>query len=453
MMEYDPRKTALDVLNRLNQDNKTLDAILSDAPGKEAFRFRRDRALFTAMLYGVLRWRNRLDHIIDHFSNTPIHKIEPGVLNILRLGLFQIIYLDRVPNSAAVNTAVELTKKTGNARAAGFVNALLRKAAGNYANVSFPAFEKKPAAFLTTNLSLPEWLARRWLQRFDSQELLALCDTMNSIPPITIRTNTLKSTRPALISALKCEVAHIDKTPFAPDGLKIKNPQQSIPELTGFKKGWFQVQDEAAQLVSLLLNPKPGETVLDACAGLGGKTAHIAQLMQNSGKIVAIDKDANRLHQLGLEMQRLNISIVHTHCFDLISSSENRKMGLFDRVLLDAPCSGLGVLRRNPDIKWNSVEADLSRHANTQKRLLAILSKTLKPEGILVYSVCSIEPEENEVVLNAFLKNHPEFVIDKFLGNLPANLHSRVDPKAGFKTLPVLNDMDGFYLVRLRKIE
>lgn len=452
-MQYDARKTALEVLNTLNQDKKTLDAILSEIPGEEKFGSKRDRALFTAMVYGVLRWRGRLDYIIDYFSNTPIHKIQPAVLNILRLALFQIIFLDRIPDSAAVNTAVELTKQSASTRVAGFVNALLRKAAGHYTKVPFSTFANNPADFLTNNRSLPNWIAQRWLKRFNPETIATLCDTINSIPPITIRTNTLKTTREELILSLEGDVECLNKTPFAPDGLKIINPHQSIPELAGFKKGWFQVQDEAAQLVALLLNPKPGETVLDACAGLGGKTAHIAQLMQNKGNIVALDKDEKKLQQLGFEMQRLSISIVQARCYDLNSSLNNKQVGLFDRVLLDAPCSGLGVLRRNPDIKWNSAEADLRRHANIQKRLLVSLAKILKPKGILVYSVCSIEPEENEAVINAFLKNHPEFVIDKSPGGLPENLPSPVEPQTGFKTLPLLDNMDGFFLVRLRKIE
>jgi 16S rRNA (cytosine967-C5)-methyltransferase len=226
----------------------------------------------------------------------------------------------------------------------------------------------------------------------------------------------------------------------------------SIPDLPAFKNGWFQVQDEAAQLVSLLLNPQPEESVLDACAGLGGKTAHLAQLMQNKGNIAAMDKDERKLHQLGLEMQRLGISIVDTTCLDLNIRLDTKQQGDFDRILLDAPCSGLGVLRRNPDIKWKSSESDLRRHAGVQKRFLENLAPLVKPNGILVYAVCSIEPEENETVINAFLKKYPEFVIDKSLGKLPETLHSLVEPATGFKTLPHLNHMDGFYFVRLKRI-
>ena len=451
-MAHDPRKTALEVLNKLTMGKKTLDRILHDIPQDDRFLSRRDRALFTAIVYGVLRWRGRLDHIITHFSNTPIQKIEPGVLNILRLGLFQIIYLDRIPDSAAVNTSVEITKQVGASRAAGFVNALLRKSAANYSSIHFPVFETDPVAFLSAVQSFPGWLAQRWLKRFEKETIMFLCNTINSIPPITIRTNTLKTTREQLILSLESEIERIESTTIAPDGIKLINPQRSIPDLPAFISGWFQVQDEAAQLVSLLLNPQPGESVLDACAGLGGKTAHIAQLMQNRGSVTAMDKDEKKLQQLDSEMQRLSITIVHTKCHDLDSSLNKNHIDVFDRILLDAPCSGLGVLRRNPDIKWNSTERGLKRHANIQKRFLETLAPMVKPNGVLVYSVCSIEPEENEAVIRAFLKNHPEFVIDKSPGKLPESMLSLIEPKTGFKTLPILNDMDGFFLTRLKRI-
>jgi 16S rRNA (cytosine967-C5)-methyltransferase len=447
----DARNTALKVLITLDRGDQTLDGILDHISPRTGSLSRQDRSLFNALIYGVLRWRGRLDYIISHFSNTALKKIEPGVLNILRLGLFQIIYLDRIPDSATVHTSVELTRQIGASRAAGFVNALLRIAAVNYSSVVFPALQSEPVAFFSTAHSLPDWLARRWRQRYNPQTLIALCDTINSIPPITIRTNTLKATREQLILSLESEVGHIEPASDTPDGITMNNLKRSIPDLPAFKNGWFQVQDEAAQLVSLLLNPQPEESVLDACAGLGGKTAHMAQLMQNKGSIAAMDKDEKKLQQLDTDMQRLGISIVRAYGHDLDSPLDTKQPGDFDRILLDAPCSGLGVLRRNPDIKWKSREAGLKRHADIQKRFLENLAPLVKPNGVLVYAVCSIEPEENEAVIDAFLKKHPKFVIDKSLGKLPETLHSMVKPATGFKTLPLLNHMDGFYFVRLKR--
>jgi 16S rRNA (cytosine967-C5)-methyltransferase len=299
---------------------------------------------------------------------------------------------------------------------------------------------------------LPGWLAKRWLKRFDKESLMILCNTINSVPPITIRTNTLKTAREQLILSLENEVERIESTTTAPDGIRLFNPKRSISDLPAFNNGWFQVQDEAAQLVSLLLNPQPGESVLDACAGLGGKTAHLAQLLRNKGSIMAMDKDEKKLQQLDSEMQRLGVSIVRTTCYDLNLPLDTKLQGDFDRILLDAPCSGLGVLRRNPDIKWKSSETGLKRHAGVQKRFLENLAQLVKLNGILVYAVCSIEPEENEAVIAAFLKKHPEFVIDKNLGKLPETFHPLVEPATGFKTHPLLNQMDGFYFVRLKRI-
>lgn len=449
----DARNTALVLLNKLEKRHQTLDGLLDGMARVIDDLSRRDRSLFNALVYGVLRWRGRLDHIISHFSNPPIKEIEPAVLNILRLGLFQIIYLDRIPSSAAVNTCVALSKQAGLFRAAGFVNALLRKAALNFNRVRFPEFEADPVAFLSAAQSLPEWLARRWLKRFDHATLMKLCDTINSIPPLTIRTNTLKTTRPQLLKALEPEVERIDFAAAVPEGLCMVNPGQPLAEIPAFKNGWFQVQDEAAQLVALLLDPQPGETVLDACAGLGGKTGHIGQLMQNSGRILAMDKDAGRLKKLDLEMQRLGVSIAQRFCHDLGSAPEANPLALYDRILLDAPCSGLGVLRRNPDIKWNSTEASLKRHSEKQKRFLDHLAALVKPGGILVYSVCSIEPEENEAVIDDFLKKHPEFVIDIQWGKLPERVASLFEPATWIKTLPLMNNMDGFFLARLKRIK
>jgi 16S rRNA (cytosine967-C5)-methyltransferase len=362
-----------------------------------------------------------------------------------------MIFLDRIPASAAVNTAVELTKKTRRSQAAGFVNALLRKAASNYADVPFATFQQDPLAYLTKAQSIPEWLAKRWLNRLPAETIISLSKSINTIPPITLRTHTLKTNREQLRRSLENQVEQIAPASFAPDGLCLRNPKQSIQHLAAFKKGWFQVQDEAAQLVPLLLNPRPGESVLDACAGLGGKTGHIAQLMQNQGSITALDKNPNKLQLLHAEMQRLGVSIVKTVAEDLERSAVESPSDRYDRILVDAPCSGLGVMRRNPDIKWNASARHLVRQSEIQKRILMNLADRVKPNGILVYAVCSMEPEENETVIRDFLKNHPDFVINNSLGKLPAAIRSRINSVTGFTTLAFIEHMDGFFLTRLKR--
>jgi 16S rRNA (cytosine967-C5)-methyltransferase len=449
MMPYNVRKSAVDVLNIIDQGHRTLDSVLEDYSGVKISK--PDRALFQALVYGVLRWRGRLDYIISRFSKTRFKKIHPEVLNILRLALFQIIYLDRVPVSAAVNTAVELAKKRGAPWVVGYVNGVLRNAARDYRNISFSGLKKDPVAALAVEKSFPEWIVRRWYGRYGPDATASLCDSQNTIPPLTIRTNTIKTTPQKLIDALKAEAGHIKPTPYAPHGITLSNPAAPIAELKAFEAGWFQVQDEAAQLVSLLLDPQPGETVLDACAGLGGKTGHIAQLMEDKGALMAVDANEGKLIRLKAEMQRLGISIVTSQCHNLDNDQSCSQLPKFDRILLDAPCSGLGVIRRNPDIKWRSAKMNLEKYKTRQLRLLNNLSHLVNPPGVLVYAVCSPEPDETEAVINEFLKNTPEFAISREFGQIPAELCSMAEGPGRLKTFPRLNQMDGFYAVRLQR--
>jgi 16S rRNA (cytosine967-C5)-methyltransferase len=451
-MPFDVRKTALVILNTLEEGQRNLDILMEDCYRREQHASRRDRALLQALVYGVLRWRGRLDFIIANFSSTRFDKINPKVLNILRLALFQIIYLDRVPNSAAVATAVDLAKRFRAPWVVGYVNALLRKAAREYWDVPFPDMEQDPIAALSAEKSFPGWIIRRWLNRYGSKHTVALCDAANSIPPITVRTNTLKTSPRELLKSLENESSQVNQTLYSPVGIGIVHPRSSIPGLSAFKAGWFQVQDEAAQLVSLLLDPKPGQTVLDACAGLGGKTGHIAQLMKNQGRVVALEKDVRKLQHLENEMQRLGVSIVSTLCHDLQKALPKNQPTGFDRVLLDAPCSGLGVIRRNPDIKWLKTKKELTKNRTRQLRLLENLCSAVKPGGILAYAVCSTEPEENEEVIHSFLEKHTDFVVDKHLGGLPDKVKKTAVSNGFFKTHPNLTEMDGFFSVRLQRL-
>jgi 16S rRNA (cytosine967-C5)-methyltransferase len=429
-----------------------LDSILEDISVDGAAESRRDRALLQALVYGVLRWRGRLDYVIRHLSTTRIDKIKPDVLNILRLALFQIIYLDSIPNSAAVNTAVELAKRSKTPWVVGYVNALLRRAAREYQNISFPDTKKRGIAAMAVQKSFPEWIIGRWLNRYGWKNTAALCDSLNAIPPITVRTNTLKVSPAQLLKALTAQAKDVRPTSYSPDGITFVHPATSIPGLRAFKAGWFQVQDEGAQLISMLLDPQPGQIVLDACAGQGGKTGHIGQLMKNQGVLLAVDVNQSKLLRLKSEMHRLGISILSALCHDLERGTPIMQFPGFDRILLDAPCSGLGVMRRNPDIRWRKFKKNLTQYKARQIRLMENLAPLVKISGILVYAVCSPEPEENQEVIDEFLKKFPEFVMDKEIGQLPDKLDPTAVSKGVFQTFPHLHQMDGFYAVRLKRI-
>ncbi len=449
MTETDARRAAWRFLNRLDRGDKTLDALIDEEV--KDFSSQRERAFFNALVYGVLRWRGRLDWVIGQFSKISLNKIDPDILNLLRLGLFQIAHLDKVPAAAAVHSAVEMAKSGAPPWVVKFVNANLRKIADNYKTVTFPDITRSPLPALSVRKSFPQWLIKRWLARFGSDETAALCDAINTIPPITLRTNTLKTDRQALVDALCSEAEEIWQTKFVPNGVSIRGLKRPVAVMPAFQQGWFQVQDEAAQLAVLLVGAQPGERILDACAGLGGKTGYLAQLMENRGEIVALDVDADKLKQAANEMTRLGVGMVQTRCHDLEKGISPDQVGTFDRVLVDAPCSGLGVLRRNPDIKWSLLEKDLKRLGARQARFLENLAGLVKPAGLLVYMVCSTEPEENENVINDFLNKRKDFVIDPESGRLPDNGDGFL-MKGYFKTSPYKNGMDGFFSARLRRV-
>ena len=332
-----------------------------------------------------------------------------------------------------------------------FVNGLLRSAVRKSASVPCPSPEKDPALALAVTQSFPQWLMQRWIDRFGFEETRQLCDAINTIPSIGVRANTLKIDRDPLLETLRPRVHSIAPARYSPVGLTLSNPESAIPDLPGFQEGWFQVQDEAAQLVGNLLDPQPGDHVLDACAGLGGKTGHIAQMMNNQGRILALDNSSEKLKRLRYEMERLGVTIVSTRTHDLNTPTKPEAFGAFDRILLDAPCSGLGVLRRNPDTKWRVSPSDFERYQARQIQFLENLAPLLKPAGALVYAVCSLEPEENEQVIASFLKSHPSFFIEKEKSRFPPFMRPLMTEEGILKTLPHKNDMDGFFSVCLKR--
>ncbi len=452
-MPFDARKAAFEILNKLDQGHRTLDSLLEELDAGGPISSRRDRALFQALVFGVLRWRGRLDFIIKHFSSTRFDKIDPKVLNILRLALFQIIYLDRIPQSAAVNTAVAIAKTSAAPWVVGFVNGVLRTAARELPGLEFPSAEKDPIAATATAKSFPEWIIRRWTGRFGLEATTVLCDALNAIPPITIRTNRLKTSPQDLLNSLASQAGQVSPTHFSPEGISFVSPATPIAKMRAYQSGWFQVQDEAAQLVSILLDPQPGETVLDACAGFGGKTGHIAQLMKNEGSVFALDNHAEKLSRLEADMPRLGITIVRTVCRDLERPGLAQPLGPFDRILLDAPCSGLGVLRRNPDIKWHASPKNFTKLNAKQLVLLNNSARLVKPSGVLVYAVCTPEPEETTEVINEFLKINHKFVIDKQFKELPENMLSLQADDGWYGTFPHYGHMDGFSFIRLKRVQ
>lgn len=445
------RRISLSVLNELDRSKVTLDSLLAGAFTQQPGLARRDRALATELVYGVLRWRGRLDWIIGKLSDRPFRKINPRIRNVLRLGIYQILFLSRVPISAAVNDSVELAKEKSPHWVVPFVNAVLRSAGRQADKVALPAVQDDPVNALAIRESHPRWMIERWIHRMGIGQTQALCRANNRIPGITIRANSLRISRDDLLRALQPYVRKIKSARFAPQGLVLKGLTQPITAIPAFQQGWFQVQDEAAQLIAYLVDPRPGEMILDACAGLGGKTGHLVQLMKDSGRVVAVDRQPHKLSELAVSMARLGLHRVETCQLDLMQSLSDSFVGAFDRVLLDAPCSGLGVIRRNPDAKWRKTVADLDRLPVQQGVLLDVAASMVRPEGTLVYCVCSLEPEEGRAVIEGFLKRHGDFVIQDASDGLSEVIRGFVDDAGFFTTFPQKHDMDGFFAVRLKR--
>lgn len=437
------RQLAFDILHQTHDGRHPLDHWLDLAEPRLRGLSRADRALVHALVYGTLRWQGRLDFTIDHLADKP-GKIDWRVRLILRQALFQLYHMDRIPESAAVHSAVELAKNNRLNWAAGFINGLLRRATKR-PTLPWPDATQPPDLTLAAELSFPRWLTARWLSRWGWAETRRLCETINTIPAITLRANTLKIDRPGLSTAVREEAGQLQDTLYAPEGITITALSRPISQWPCFQQGLFQVQDEAAQLVVHMLAPRPGETIWDACAGLGTKTAHIAQCMNDQGQVLASDVNAAKLDRLNAEMQRLGISIVSCRTMDLCGPPPS-DLPRFDRILVDAPCSGLGVLQKNPDGKWRVHEADLKKYQQRQITLLTQAAVHLRPGGILVYAVCSFEPEENEAVAKAFLQNHPDFAIHHPGKQTAAGFHpSLLTPEGWLSTLPHRHMMDGFF--------
>lgn len=402
----------------------------------------RDRSLTAEIVTGTIRWQRSLDHIIGHFARRPLDKLDADVLAILRLSVYQLLHLDRVPASAVVDDAVDLARAARKPSASGFVNAVLRTILRQKHRLPLPSRDAA-LAYLGITHSHPDWLVARWLERhgFDATERWVRFN--NEAPRLTIRANRLRTDREGLASVLADERIAIEPTRYAPDGLTIVegNPLRLAHD------GSFFVHDEASQLIPLLVGARPGDHVLDLCASPGGKTTAMAADMNDSGVIVACDVRAKRLALLEQTVRTSgahHVRIVHVATTGTLPFAPS-----FDRILVDAPCSGLGTLRRDPDIKWHRVEADLPGLARDQLALLERAAAVLKPGGRLVYATCSSEPEENEEVIDAFLRSHSEFASIDLRPELPNVLGPLIDARGMLRTLPFAHGLEAFFAAAL----
>lgn len=446
-----PRDLALRVLNDLSRkpgfSASSLDSLFRSRPPLEE----RDRALVSQLVQGSVRWRARLDWTVSQASDVSLRKISPAVLNLLRLALYQVLFLDRVPESAAVNEAVKQAKRKHPPYVASFVNAVLRNVCRNKAEISFPDRGKAPVDYLSTFYSYPEWLVRKWIREWGMEVAEALLDAQNRFPALTLRANPIRISRDDLILRLSDEGLAAEPTPYSPQGVRLPDFRGRIDQNRSFKDGLFQVQDEAAQVSSLLLFPAAGETVLDLCAGYGGKTSHLAELMGNEGRVIALDMNRTRLVSLATNATRLGVKNTAAVVADASKDLASLFRAGFDRIVVDAPCSGLGVLSRHPDGKWLKKEEDIPRLAQLQKKILRNGCSMLHRGGTLLYVTCTLSKEENEEVVEACLAENKAIRVVDLRDECPHWAKNLIDDRGFLRTFPHLHHMDGFFGALLRK--
>jgi 16S rRNA (cytosine967-C5)-methyltransferase len=418
-----------------------------------------DKALFTELVYGCVRRQRTLDALVDQFGKKKSHQQPPDLRLILHLGLYQLRYLNQIPPSAAVNTTVDLAKQNGFAGLAGVVNGMLRQ----YERSQSVREDGEDAeeSFLVDPLQLPEdsvprlgilhsypdWIVQIWLEQFGLKETERLCQWMNQPPAIALRVNPLKASIEQVEAAMTAAGVAVKRMPPLPQALQLVKHEGAIQHLPGFQEGWWMVQDGSAQLVSHILDPQPGETVIDACAAPGGKSIHIAELMQDQGVIWACDRTKSRLKKLQQNCDRLGIHSIQIRLGDSRCIPEFEGQG--DRVLLDAPCSGLGTLHRHADARWRQTPASVKDLVQLQTELLEQASTWVKPGGTLVYATCTLNPAENEERVQVFLSSHPEWHLTPPAASSLASPF--LSPEGWLKVLPHDWEMDGFFMARLQR--
>lgn len=432
-MKVNARKVILEILTEIEK-GKYSNQLIQELQKREDLDGR-DKKFISKIVYGVIENKLYLDYMIRKFSSIRLKKIDADILNILRMSAYQIIYLDKVPDSAVVNEAVKLVKKI-NHRHSGFANGLLRNFIRKHQDVTLPDNELEK---LSVKYSHPLWLVERFVKSFGFDFTEDLLSANNETPKLVIRTNTILINREDLITKLELAGLEVEKSDIVEEGIIIESlGTDAIDQLSLFKKGYFTVQDESSMLVGHILDPTAKDYVLDLCAAPGGKTTHLSQLMGNKGQIYACDISDKKLDLVKENVKRLGLNNIRMFLNDGTVLNENF-VDKFDKVLLDAPCSGLGIIRRKPDIKYQKTEETIKDLNQVQYTMLTHSAKYVKSGGVLVYSTCTIEASENRDMIDKFLSEQPEFE------------RVYINDTEDLQMYPNVDGTDGFYICKLRR--
>ncbi len=457
------RELALKILYKMDKDNSYSNILLNESfnkirkEGNKNNLDNRDFAFISEIVYGVTTWKLTLDEIIKKYSKIKLNKISLWILNILRFSIYQIVFLDKIPKSAAVNEGVNLAKKYGNKGSIGFTNAILRKVTKkDYEEFFSIKDENKRLSFC---YSMPLWIIEELKEEgFSYNKIENFCKASILRPKVSIRVNRLKTSKEELKAILEKEGVKSEEGIL--EDFLILDKVNNIENLEPFKNGLFTVQDEVAGLSALVLEPKEQEILLDACSSPGGKTTYLAEMMENKGEIFAFDVYEHRTKLVEENSKRLGINIIKTKVNDASCYNEDYK-NKFDKILLDVPCLGIGVLKRKPDIKWQKKKEDIEEISKLQLDILDTCSKYLKPGGEIVYSTCSVFRKENRDIIEKFLEKNSNFKLDNLYNILNEKIYNKdkffiqfVDKENnGYLEVFQNEKTDGFFICKLKNIK
>ena len=438
-----PRQLIVKLLDRFERSNAYADIIL-ETELREQKLSEKNKGLIQEIFFGIIRWRNRLDWIIKKIYHGQLEKTPRFIRYILQIALYQLIFMDRIPEYAAIHEAVELAKIKGGTYWGKKVNAILRSFQRSEHKIDFPELSTNPVEFIAVYYSHPEWMVQRWIERFGIDDTILLCEANNKTPLLSLRVNTIKIS----VQELQSRLAQVDVLTSQSPYLKNFIQAQNLPDLSqfqSFQEGLFSIQDVSAGLACVLLSPRPGDKIVDLCAAPGGKTTFLAELTKDEADIFAVDANLQRLNLIRQNLNRLKLKSVQLVQADGTQYSSQK----VDKLIVDAPCSGLGVLSKRVDLRWKRTPGQLEELSELQLKLLQNAAKLVKPGGVIVYCTCTIEPEENEQIVDKFLIENKNFRLE------PASkfISKELTTSEGFVyTLPHQHGIDGSFAARLIKL-
>ena len=448
-MKYQLRNTILDLLLRIEKDSGFSHLLINNEIKAKRIP-EKDEGLMTEIVYGTLQRKITLDYYLDSFMKNS-KKVDPWVRILLRMSLYQMIYLDKVPDHAIIHEAVEIGKQRGHKGIASLVNGVLRNVQRK--GVPDTALIENQSIRLSVETSHPAWLVDRWISNYGYETTKAMCEMNITRKHSSIRVQPMKISREIAMEKLTEQGFVVKESIFSPQGIIIEKGNILNTDL--FKEGFVTIQDQSSMLVGEMLDVKPGMHILDGCSAPGGKVTHIAEKMHDEGMIHAYDLNKNKIKQVDDKASMLHLSIIDANPGDARKLGELHEKESFDRILIDAPCSGLGVIRGKPEIKYGKKESDIKRLSEIQTEILENIAPLLKSNGLMIYSTCTVDVQENEGVVKQFLKANPDFQIDaEFFETLPAPLkNSPGITENGLQLFPQDYNTDGFFLTRLKKME